>query len=303
MKHPIRFVALIALITCVLTPSVYPEAQAEEDEGLQFVKGIEQAGWLDEMLEQSGALKDVEQAAAEAFRERLILALERLFEAERNNVFEDADEPMRRMAIDLASACISGQVKAWNVGEAMAVGAVGISLSREILAEGLLQAIAAQDDPANISSPMNDLMRYAYDQDGPDSPMDADLIASKLRKADDRQRDKIIVHLLAYDARQTFRSILETQHEWVKDAASLSWFDRRLQEARWAGRNKVKLDPGFREQLRVDHRALLEHEAWWVRLYAIELGMPVDTDALRRLADDENRYVKARAAALQKKRQ
>jgi len=253
------------------------------------------------MLKQSGALEGVEPADARAFRDRLTLAVTRLYASERDNVFEDTDASTRRMAVVLAQACITGRVKAENVGEAMAVIALGVSLPRDIVAEGMLLAIHSEDDPAAISTAYNDLMRYVYDQDGPGLPMDTEPIASWLRKADDQQREKIIVHLLAYDAEQTFRSILAAQHGSLDNPASLSWFDRRLQESRWSARHSIELDPGFRDRLQADFQALLEHEVWWVRLYAVELigdvPLRIDDPTLRGLIDDENAYVKARVKA------
>lgn len=303
MKPIARHVCVVLITACTFITVAHGAGQADEPNDTdQASAHLAQSAMLDMVLDQSGVLEGVGREDAEAFRARLMLALARLFESDRNNVFEDADERLRGLGVALAKACLTGRVQADDVGEAMAVIAVGTSLPRHIVAEALIQAIGEADDPASISTPYNDLMRYVYDQSGPGQPMDIEPIASRLRKADDRQREKIIVHLLAYDAEQAFRPILAAQGKTIEDLTALSWFDRRLQESRWAAKHSFKLDPGFKQQLRADYLALLGHEQWWVRLYAVELlgDLPwlASQDVLRGLTDDENRYVRARVTAL-----
>lgn len=289
MRSPIRSAAVLTLVLCTVACAA---------------PGVESRPRMttDEFLQESGVLAGVDPAVAERFRKQVQRAVDRLGAMSRDAGFDD-DEQMRELAVELVAHCLAGNAEpqaSFAAGWASLI--MGWAMPRDVVADGLAQAICTGDDPFPLSDPSNDLARYAYRQQGPHNEPDLEYMTAKLGKAKAADREKLIAHLVAYAPSRAFRQLFGVRRADTIDVAFLSWFDRRLQEAIWAQSHGIDLAPDFARQLEADFDTLLGHEVWWVRLYALELMSDLpglrNPTRMARFKDEPMQLIRRRARAL-----
>lgn len=270
----------------------------------QYAEWIEQDG----LLQVTGVLDGQAEEDSRAFVQHIAQAVAQMMAYANENPFEHERTKTRPLAIRFYTSCLTTDFDALNLPKDKLLGmGWGMlitchALHEDVLAEGLLQAIAEMDDPFVLSTQRRELAAITYGIDGTGRDPHFEPFLSELRQTEGEHREKAIAFFISYEPAKTFRLVLEANKKALDDVAGLSWFDRRWQELLWAKQNRVQLDKAFTKQLAADAQALLKHEVWWVRLYAVELlaEHPAfrEKNALLTMKDDPHRLVKMRVRGL-----
>lgn len=278
--------------------------------GDEPVEDLGQAVLQSKLFELTDVLEGEDAKSQVQFSELLARGINRSKEARRNNVFEAADPQMRELAVKLYTSILMLDIDRVDADQREYVSWMAMficdAIPSDLAADALVRAVDGMDDPRRMNDPRYDVLKLVYGLDGSSQLADYDPVMSRLTKTEGELREKLIAHLINFAPTDTFRLILEEERKSIEGVAALSWFDRLVQEEKWASRNRIKLEPAFHKQLDADWVRLLDHQTWWVRLYALELldkrRALSDMSPFEKLKDDPNRFVSRRARELLEKK-